>query len=131
MEHLTARRQHPYAWTAGDQLFDHAPHLGEQPLARIEQEYRLRVAQALDHTIQLIAATSIHSTNQQTGHVGRLDRACEVNEPDAVRDVVLSGPAASRAMRVFPTPGGPSKRHDAVLGKLGGDLGELRLAADE
>ena len=63
VEHLTARRQHPYAWTAGDQFFDHAPHLGEQSLARIEQENRLRVAQALDHTIQLIAATSIHSTN--------------------------------------------------------------------
>ena len=107
VQHLSARRHHAHAWTAANDLLDHAPHLGEQPLAGIEHQDRLRVAQALHHTLQLIAATGVDSASQQTRDVGRRRRAREVDEPDAVRDGILKRPDGLQRDPALPDPGRP------------------------
>ena len=68
---------------------------------------------------------------QEPDRVGRAARPREVDEPDAVGELVLEGTRRLDASRLFPTPGRPGERDETVLVQKGGDLGELVLAADE
>ena len=64
VEHLTARRQHAHAGTAASTSSTTRRTSASSALARIEHEDRLRIAQALDHTIQLIAAPCVDGTSR-------------------------------------------------------------------
>ncbi len=63
--------------------------------------------------------------------VGRAARPREVDEPDAVGELVLEGTRRLEREPALPDARRPGERDEAVLAQKGGDLGELVLAADE
>ena len=73
--------------------------------------------QALDHLIELVAATGINGARQQPRDITRADRAREVDEPDAVGNLVLKRPDGLESDPRLADARRPGQRHDPVLGE--------------
>ena len=100
-------------------------------LARVENHECAGIAKPRGHSCQRVGAANVDGVGKEPDGVGLCARAREVDEPHAVRELVLERagglerePALAHARR-------PGERYETVLAQEAGDLGQLVVAADE
>ena len=130
-KHLTARRQDPQLGTFRQQRRRDPSCFLEDVLAGIENDERAGIAKAREHTRERVGATDVDRMRRESDGIVCAAGAREVDEPDAVRELLLEGTRRLDREPALADAGRPGERDEAVLVQQGRDPAELVLAADE
>ena len=101
-------------------------------LACVEDDERAGVPKPRDHPLVRIGAANVDGACQEPDGVrGAARRPREVDEPDALGELVLDRARRLEREPAFPDARRPDERDETVLAYERGDVGELLLPADE
>ena len=99
-------------------------------LACVENEERPRVAKPRNQARERVGAANVDGVREEPDGIGRAARAREVDEPDAVRELVPEQARRLDREPALPHAGRTGERHEAVLvqerGERGAELDDAR-----
>ena len=131
VERFAARRQDPDLRALREDGRHDPRCLVEHVLARVEDEQNRCVTKPRSHARERVGAASVDGVCKKSHAIVRAARAREVDEPDAVRKLVLERARRLDRESALAHAGWTGERHLAVPTEQRGDLDELVLAADE
>ena len=107
MEHLAAGGEHPHVRALGEECRDDARGLLDDVRAPVEEEDRVGVTKARDGARERVGAPHVEGLGCETNDVGALAARARSTCHAPSRSSLSTDRTASRASRLFPTPGGP------------------------
>ena len=131
MKGLAARCENPHPGTLRQERRGDQNCPFQDVLARVENEQRAGIAQSRRGTSELVRAANVDRAREQPHRVLHARCTREVDEPDAVLELMLEcaggldrEPALAHARR-------PGERYEALLVQNAGELAQLVCATDE